>query len=246
MGTFTGLHDNVYVGHLDLTAHTKTVNFGDLTRQMQDATTFADGGYTCVKPGLISGTFSLGGFQDFADGALDSEISIPELGNQYPVTVIPAPTGTVSVGDTAWLSRGVVSKLNPLDGAKGDMAGVMLEEAYDTAIPQGVVGHVLSSVTTSGSDSSVTLTGPAAGESLYAALHVTAYDSLTSASVIVESDDSAGFGSGTTRITFAPITGTTSEWASVAGDLSSETEWRVRYILEGSGSMEFAVAFGVI
>lgn len=246
MGQFVGLHNQVYLGHLDLTGHAKTVNFGDVTRAMQDSTTYADGGYTCVKPGLISGAATVEGFQDYDANVLDDEISVDQLGSQYAFTVVPNPTGTVSVGDNAWLSRGVVAKLNPLGGAKGEMGMVTIDVAYDTTIAQGYVAHTATAVTTSGSDSGVALTGPAAGQSLWAALHVTAFDSLTSASIEIESDDGIGFGSATSRITFADVTGTTNEWASVAGDLSSETYWRVKSTVVGSGSLTFVVAFGVI
>lgn len=246
MATFVGVHNKIYLGHLDLTCHTRSVNFGALTRSMQDATTFCDGGYTAVKPGLISGQATIEGYQDWDADVLDDEISIAQLGSQYPITVLPNESGTVAVGDPAWLSRGVVATLNPMGGAKGEMAAFTIESAYDTAIVQGVVAHTATAVTTSGSDSGVVLAGPAAGESLYAALHVTAFDSLTSCSVVVETDDGAGFGSATSRITFSDVTGTTSEWASAAGSFSSETHVRVRYTVVGSGSITFVVAVGVI
>lgn len=246
MATFVGVHNKVYVGHVDMTCHTQTINFGDLTRTMVPATTFCDAGYTAVKPGLITGTAAITGLQDFAASTLDSEFSVDQLGSQYPITVVPNPTGTVSVGDAAWLSRGVLAKVNPLDGAKGDMAKVMLELPYDAAIPQGYVAHTMDAVTTSASDSGINVTGPTTGQSLYAGLHVSAYSGFDSASIEVESDDAVGFGSATSRITFTTVTGTTSEWSSVAGDLSTETYWRVKYTLNGSGSITFAVAIGVI
>lgn len=246
MASFVGLHNKVYVAHLDFTGHTKTVNFGDLTRQMQDSTTFADGGYTCVLPGLISGMANLNGFQDYSVDALSDDLDAPgQLGAQYPITVFPNPTGTVTVGDAAWMSRGVISKINPLEGAKGDMAGFTLEASYDTAIVQAKVAHT-TAVTTSGSDSVVALAGPSASQKLYAALHVTAYSGLTSADIVVESDSASSMASPTTRISFASVTDRTYEWASVAGDFSSETHHRVKYTLTGSGSITFAVAIGVI
>ena len=246
MATFVGVHNRVYLGQVDLTGHASRVNFGDLTRTMQTCTTFNDGGYTCVKPGLISATATIEGYADFASGAVDDNFSVDELGSQFALTVFPNPTGTVAVGDAAWLSRGVEAKIDPLSGAKGDMAGFMIEAAYDTAIVQGKVAHAGTAVTTSGSDSAVALTGPAAGQSLYAALHVTAFSGLTNIVVKVQTDDNANFTSATDRITFATATGLTSEWKSVAGDFSTETHCRVLYTLTGSGSATFACAVGVI
>lgn len=247
MATFTGLHNKVFLAHLNLTGLANQVTFGDLTRTMQDASTFADGGYTCVKPGLISGMATITGFQDYAADTLSDDIDAPgQLGSQYPITVFPNPTGTVTVGDSAWLARGVLAKINPLEGAKGDMGKFTIENAYDTAIVRGYVAHTATAVTTSASDSAIALAGPSTGQSLYAALHVTAYSGFTSALIRVESDNASNFASGTDRIVFTTASGTTYEWKSAAGDFSSETHHRVRYTLTGSGSITFAVAIGVI
>lgn len=245
MGAFVGLHHKVFLGQLDMTGYSKSVNFGDLSRAMPECTTLGDGGYTCVKPGLITGTAKIEGYQDYASGAVDDTFSIDELGTQFPLTVFPNPTGTVTVGDTAWLSRGVEATLNPLGGAKGDMAAFTIDVAYDTAIVKGTVLHS-SAVTTSGSDSGVALTGPGTGQALYATLHVTAYSSLTDLTVKVQTDDNSSFTSATDRITFSTVTGLTSEWKSTAGSFSSETYARVLYTVTGSGSATFACAVGVI
>lgn len=246
MATFVGVHNKVLLGHLDLTGLTKTVNFGDLTRAMQDSTTFADGAYTCVKPGLISGQASIEGYQDWAADTLDDEISVGQLGTSYALTVIPNPTGTVTAGDPCWLSRGIAAKLNPMGGAKGEMADFMIEAAYDTAIAKGLVAHAGTAVTASASDSAVALAGPSASQKLYAALHVTAYSGFDQVVFTVESDDNANFTSATTRITFATVTGTTNEFASVVGSFSSETHHRVKVAVTGSGSVTYTAAFGVI
>ena len=245
MGAFVGLHNKVFLGQLDLTGYASRVNFGELSRAMPVCTTLGDAGYQCVKPGLISGSATIEGYQDFASGAVDDNFSVDELGSQFPLTVFPNPTGTVAVGDAAWLSRGVEASLNPLSGAKGEMAGFTIELGYDTAIVQGKVAHT-ATVTTSGSDSGVALTGPGSGQALYAALHVTAYTSLTNLIVKVQTDDNASFTSATDRITFSTATGLTSEWKSVAGSFSSETYARVLYTVTGSGSATFACAVGVI
>ena len=246
MASFVGVHNKVLFGHLDLTGLTKSVNFGDLSRDMQDCTTFADGGFTCVQPGLISGQASIDGFQDFAADSLDDEISVGQLGTSYALTVIPNPTGTVAAGDPCWLSRGTLAKLDPLGGAKGEMAGFMIEAAYDTAIARGLVAHAGTAITTSASDSAVALAGPAAGQKLYAALHVTAYTGFTDLVFTVESDDNANFTSATTRITFATVTGKTNEFASVVGGFSTETHHRIKVVATGSGSATYTAAFGVI
>lgn len=246
MASFVGLHTRIYLGHLDLSGYCEQVDFGRLARAMQPATTFNDGGYSCVKPGLISGAAALNFFQDWAADALDDEISIGQLGTQYPFTVFPNPTGTVAAGDAAWLSRGLLGSVNPMDGVKGAMAKGMFGLPYDAAIARSLVAHPSAARTADGNGTAVALTGPSASQRLYAALHVTAYSGFTNVAFKIQSDDGSGMASPTDRITFATVTGTTSEFASVAGDFSTETHHRITWDVTGSGSVTFAAAFGVL
>lgn len=246
MAAFIGLYDRVLLGPLDLSGLAREVHFGDLTRQMKPATTFNDGGFACVLPGLISAQATVKGNQDFATGVLDDQISVGQLGSQYPFTVIPSPTGTVTAADPCWLSRGVLSKLNPLDGSKGDVGSFDLSVDYDTIITAGKVLHPAAARTATGTGTAVAQAGPTAAQKLYAGLHVTAFSGLTSLVVTVESDDNSGFTSATTRITFATATGVTSEFASIVGSFVSETHHRVKYTIVGTGSVTFSAAIGVI
>lgn len=244
MATFVGLSNEVYVGHVDLSGHANEVNFGPLTRAMQDFTTFKDGGYTVVKPGLITGEAGVKGFADF-DG-IDDKISVDQLGTQYPITVIPNDSGTVAAGDPCWLSRGILGTLNPLSGGVGDPGGFEYGLPYDAAIAQALVAHPLAARTSDGNGTAVALAGPDASQKLYAALHVTAYSGFDSVDFTIESDDGSSFSSATTRITFTSVTDVGSEFASVAGDFSTETHLRVAWDVTGTGSVTFVCAFGVI
>lgn len=246
MATFVGVSNRVYLAHLDLSGLANEVNFGDLTRDMKECTTFNDGGYTCVKPGLISGEGSVKGYQDWVADVLDDEISIGQLGTQYAFSVVPNPTGTVTAGDRAWLSRGVLSKDMPMTGAKGEMGGFEMTLSYDTAVAQGYIGHPSAARTTTGTGTAVAQAGPTAAQKLYSALHVTAYSGFTNVVVKVQSDDSSGFPSATDRITHTTITGVTNEFSSVAGSFSSETHLRTTWTVTGSGSITFVNTFGVI
>lgn len=246
MASFVGLHNRIYLAHLDLSGKANQVTFGPLSRVMQECTTYNDGGYTCVAPGHISGTAGINGYQDWAADTLDDEISVGQLGSQYAFTVIPNPTGTVAAGDAAWMSRGVLNTLNPMGGAKGDMAGFEQALGYDTAIVQAKVLYPKTAVTADGNGTAVALAGPTAAQRLYAGLHVFAYSGFTSVVVKVQSDDGSGFASPTDRITFTTVTGVTNEWASVAGSFSSETHARVAIDVTGTGSITLAVAAGVV
>lgn len=247
MSTFVGLHNRVLLGHLDVTGNAEYVSFGPLARQMKPSTTFADGGYSCVKPGLISGEALVRGFNDYDEDVLDDELSVDQLGTQYPVTVDPCPTGTSTAGDPCWIARGLVGKVMPFgQGQHGEMAGFEYALPYDFAIVQSKVAHPSAARTTDGDGTAVALAGPTATQKLYAALHVTAYSGLDSVVFKIQSDNDSGMASATDRITFATATGRTSEFASVAGDFSTETHHRITWNVTGTGSCTFVAAFGVI
>lgn len=245
MATFVGTAHRVYIGQLDLSGLAREINFGDLTREMKDNTTFNDGGFTCVLPGLISGDGMVKGNQDFAAGVLDDTIGFSQLGSQYPISVIPSST-TAAVADPCWLSRGLISKVNPLDGAKGDTGSFDYAFGYDTVITQGKLAHPSAARTADGTGTAVAQAGPTASQKLYAALHVTAYSGFTNVVFKVQSDDNSGFSSATDRITFTTVAGLTSEFASVAGSFSSETHLRAFWDVTGSGSVTFTMTFGVL
>lgn len=245
MASFVGLHHRVYLGHLDLSGHTNSVTFGPLARAMQDATTFNDGGYQAQKPGLVSGAATVSGFADWADGAISEEISVDQLGSQYAFTVVPNPTGTVAAGDACWLSRGVIGS-QELPMTNGEMAGSSIELAYDAAVAQGFVAHPAAARTVTGTGTGVAVTGPTASQSMYASLHVLAYSGLTSVVFKVQTDDGSGFASASDRITFDTVTATGSQFASVAGDFSTETHARVTWTVTGTGSVSFFAAVGVV
>lgn len=245
MSAFVSTSNQILVGALDATSVLNKLTFGPLKLATQDATTFADGGFTVTKPSLFSGEASLEGFQDYATSAISVTLTPSTLGSQYPITVVPNPTGTVTAGDACHMARGFITEL-PRDFTVGQMAGGQLKVAYDTRFPFGYVAHPSAARTTDANGTAVALVGPTAAQKLVVALHVTAYSGLTNVVFKIQSDDNSGFSSATDRITFATVSGTTSEWATVAGDFSTETHHRITWTVTGSGSVTFTAAFGVI
>jgi hypothetical protein len=245
MATFVNMHARAFIGHIDVTNADK-VDFGTITVDAVPFTNFTSGGFTEMKPGLIRGNFQVDAFQDFAADTMDDELGVAALGTQYPISVAPNPTGTETAGDAAWFSRGIVTMYDPLGGAKGQAAKAITGAVYDTAVIRGICAHPEAARTTTGNGTIVALTGPTTSQRLYCALHVTAYSGLTNLIVTVQSDDGAGFGSATTRATFATVTGVTSEFTSVAGYGATETHHRIVYTITGTGSVTFAAFLGVL
>jgi len=245
MATFVNVSKRIYVGHLDLSNSDKA-DFGTITVQSVRFTSFNAGGFEEFKPGLISGEVTVEAFQDFAVDVLDDELGVAALGAQYPVTVAPNVSGTETAGDVCYFTRGIISQYGPIVGAKGDAAKATLTVPYDTVAVRGVVAHPKAARTVTGNGTIMALTGPTSSQRLYAALHVTAFSGLTNAVFTVQSDDAVGFPSSATRLTFATITGTGSEFASVAGYGATETHHRIVYTLTGTGSVTFTIAIGVL
>jgi hypothetical protein len=245
VATVVNMHCRAFVGHIDVTNADK-VDFGTISVDAVPFTNFGSGGFAEMKPGLMRGEFTVDAFQDFAVDVMDDELGVAALGTQYPISVQPNPTGSETAGDAAWFTRGIVTAYDPLGAAKGEAAKAVLSSVYDTVAVRGYVGHPEAARTSTSTGTAVALTGPSSTQRLYAALHVTAYTGFTNVVFKVQSDDGAGFGSATDRITFATVTATTSEFASVAGSFSSETHHRFSWTVTGSGSVTFAGFFGVL
>lgn len=246
MPTYVDLHSRVHLGHLDLTGLCEQYAFGDLEIAKVPFTNFASAGFPEFKPGLKSGELAATLHQDHAAGVLDDQLGVAALGASWPVSVAPNPSATDAAGDPVWFSRCTLSKYSPLQGKVGDAANAQISAAYNTVFLPGRIGHAKAARTANGSGTAVALAGPAAGQRLYAALHVFAFSGFTTVAVKVQSDDSSGMGSPTDRLTFASVTGAGSEFASAAGGWATETHHRVTWTVTGTGSITFAVHIGVL
>lgn len=233
-----------YLGVLDLTNNVEQVSFGDLTAEAVEFTNGGSGGFREFKPGNISGEMSMEIFQDFALLGPEDILGTAGIGTQLPFTgLLP---GSSAAGDPCYLSRGYVGKRAPWMGAEGAAAKSSMTLPYDTRIVRGAVLQPSTARTTTGTGTAVALAGPSATQSLWATLHVFAYSGLTNIVVKVQTDDNGSFTSATDRITFTTVTGTTSQFTSVAGAFASETHARVSWTVSGTGSCTFAVAAGVL
>jgi len=224
---------------------------GDLTAtaltygsELQDDTTFGDttrsrtGGLKTVSltnEGLWSGGTGL------VDAVLWSDIGVADV----PVTVVP---GGETLANPCYLFRAIHGEYSP-----GATIGELLRFSV-TAEGSGGVGAVrgellhVGSETVTGVETGAVLGLLGAGQTMYAALHVlTVSGTNPTLDVIIQSDE-AGFGSPTSRITFAQATGITSEWASLAGAIATDTYWRASWTIGGTDTptFEFIVSVGII
>ncbi|GIH76139.1 hypothetical protein [Planobispora longispora] len=230
-----------YVAGHDFTTETNRLSWSGEAAAL-DRTTFGSGGWTELTGGLKSHTFDMAGFWDSAAAdAVDPEAFTDLGGGGRVFTFGPIETE----GEVAYL--GQLGHFNySLLGAHGELApfsltsqgtdgvGIVrgkLAKAKGAAAATGVLGSV------------VELGNVPAGQYLYASLHV--ISAGTTITVQLQSDDSAGFASPTTRATIGPITTRGGTWATrVAGPLT-ETHYRLNVsAITGAHVVAGAIAIG--
>ena len=207
------------------------------------ARNFAGLGYEIILPAGIKATSSITGNADLQTGGVSVVFNTSQAGSQHAYTINPAGS-TAAAGQQVTMVRGRLAKGKPHGGNVGAVSDFSLNLESDDAPVEGFLGAPHVSYTTSGlTGTAVALTGPTAAQRLYAALHVTAAAG-TNLVVKVQSDNGAGFATPTDRITFSTMSAIGWQWLSVAGDLSTETHWRVVATV-ASGTFTFACSFGV-
>lgn len=189
-----------------------------------DRTTFRSKGWTELKGGVKSHTFDMAGYWDSdAVDSVDSD-AFADLGGGGRVFTFGPTELEGAVAYMGQLGHFTYSLL----GNHGELAPFSLasQGSDGVGIVRGQLAKAKGSASTTGALGSVLNLGPVgAGQHLYASLHVFGTPGTT-ITVLVESDDSAGFATPTTRATIGPITARGGTWATrVAGPIT-DTHWR--------------------
>ena len=224
MATFTLTNVAVHTDGYDFSTDSNELMLGVEVDDV-DVTTFQSGGNRVRVGGLKDVSLDLSGFWQAGAGQVDPT-AFGLLGATPRVTTV-SPTTTEA--QTAYLFRGGQFSYE-IFGSIGEAAPFSLSVMASDGI--GVVRGQ-----TAKSKGTVSTTGPlgsgltdlstndqvSATQFLYGALHV--FSAGTTITVVLESDDNAGFISPTTRATFGPITTTGATWMRVAGPIT-DTHYR--------------------
>jgi hypothetical protein len=242
MATFVMIAPTVLVDEFSLTSLIDGATELIGTCNMVERKRSDGGGFKHYLPGLneFDATQTL-----YADPADTGWIDLaPGARNDQRIVTATANNGATA-GEYLHSHRGYFSSVMKLGGGVGELATTSFAtKSSDPPIINGVVGAPLVSRTTAGlTGTAIAMTGPSATQSMYACLHVTAAAG-TNLVVKVQSDDAIGFPSPTDRITFSTMSAVGSQWSSVAGNLSTETHWRV-VITIASGTFTAMCGFGV-
>jgi len=189
------------------------------------------------RAGLRTFSFSVNGYRD--DGATtpfgdSGGTAYSRIGAAREVFSF-APVGTAD-GQRSFTIRGVNGSYNPLSGSVGDLLPFELTgSAAHSELIKGVVEGVGAKTATANS-TGTQIGALSATQTLYAALHVTAFSGTSpTLDIKVQSDDNSGFSSATDRITFTQNTGSIqSQWGSVNGAITDDY-WRSVMTIGGSG-----------
>lgn len=229
-----------------LAGHDFTTDSNQISLSMevdeQDNTTFGRGGWRSRIGGLKSPSLSLEGFWQAGAGSIDAD-TFGTLGTPNEVVTV-TPTGVA--GATAYFLQATKFSYE-MFGSVGEITPFSLEAQGSEGVSGLVRGQLAAAkgnVSATGQLGSVlNLGAPSATQYAYAVLHV--FSAGTTITVQVQSDDSSGMASPTTRGTIGPITTTGGTFMTrVAGPFAGETHWRMN-ISAITGTFNVAGAIAV-
>ena len=194
---------NIWAGLSDLTNDTNEVGI-EVDAATLDSTTFASGGWVAHVGGLRSGKFMVKGLFDAGTADLPDNLSFTNLGvSSIPVTVTPvAPV----VGGLAYMGT-FMQPTYKAGGKVGDLLTFETSAVSDAPIVRGQVASIVAKTTT-GTTASLNLGAVAAGQRIYANIHVLSVSGTggPTLTVAVQSDTATGFPAPTTVVTSSAIT----------------------------------------
>jgi hypothetical protein len=232
-GSVTVLQDaRVYAAGLDLSGQANQVGMG-ATVAMNDVTSFDSGGWTETRPGLKSGRLDVTTYLDeslvgttLEAGAQDLVVSVAD-DDEFGSYGLAMSSVAATVGE---------------EGAVGEVLRQPINFVGSGAMFQGRLMLPKAARTVAGNGTELVLGQVAAGQRVYASLHVFAATGGT-VTAIVESAAATGMAGATTRITFAAASTPSAQLLSSA-TTTTNTFWRVRWT-QTATSATFAVVVGI-
>jgi len=244
MARFVWQNVRLFTGGVDLTTRMNQLEVV-AERETKDATAFVPEGNAWAEQlaGIASVSMSAEGQWEAGAGALDAE-GWDSLGGVSAWTACPAGAAD---GALAYFTGALRGQYN-IGGSVGDVAPWTANVAGNWPLVRGVIANPPGIArTATGNGSAFQLGAVAAGQQLYAALHVlsvagTAAPTIT---VKVQSDDAQGFASPTDRLAFTAATAAGGQLLRTAGPVT-DTWYRASWTITGTTPSFLAVvAIGI-
>lgn len=229
----------------DLSGHSNKIELSSEVED-KDATNYRSDGWKEVLGGLGSAELSGEGQWEAGDASKVDDASWSQLGGVGPWSVGPADS---AVGDLAYFMKALRSDYK-LGDAVGEVAPWSGNAKSAWPLVRGLFAHPPGTPrTATGDGTALQLGALAAGQQLYAALHVlsVAGTSTPTITVEIESDSQEDFG-GTpeTRLSFAPATAAGGQILRTSPGAHADTWYRPTWTITGTNpSFLFVVAFGI-
>lgn len=235
----------IYQGAADLTGQSNKVQ-AQATVNTLTSTTFASGGSAEHKGGLKSAKIATLGFYDAGNAGLPDDRAFTDLGvTGVPQTIIP--TAGTTAGDLAYLTR-IIETDYTVFGQVGELIPFSLTSVSDVPLVRGqVLNPAGTARTATGSGTAVQIGAVAAGQKIWAALHVFTIAGTGSPTLTLrlQSAPASNFAAPTTQATFTAVTAIGGQFTSVAGAVT-DTWWRADWTISGTTpSFLFALVAGV-
>lgn len=240
MGAYVMTDAFAYVGGYDFTGDSNELAVA-VNHAVLDANVFGQGDWQANKAGVSTVDWNLAGFWNVADGEQDAE----EWG-QLKATdrVVTFGPGTSTEGSAAYMFRALSTRYTA-GGQHGELAsyGVTARGSNSQGVVRGRLAKAKGDVSSTGAiGTGLQLGAVGATEYLYATVHV--FSPGTTITLILESDDNAGFTSATTRATIGPITAAGGTWATRVAGAITDDYFRLR-VSAITGTFNLAAAIGV-
>lgn len=243
------LNTRIFAAGADLTSRSNKVELS-CEIEDKDATSFRavddpDAGWKELLGGLASTSINASGQWEAGDPGKVDNVAWTNLAGRtaHPWTVCPL---SAAVGDLAYASSGLMTSYK-LGEAVGEVAPWEAQAKGTSLTVRGQVAHPPGTArTATGVGTGLNLGALAAGQRLFAALHVLSATGTTpSLTVRVESDSDNTWASPTTRATFTAATAAGGQSAEVTGPVT-DAWWRVAWTITGTTpSFLFVASLGI-
>lgn len=234
----------LFAGGADLSGNTAKAEIS-AEFEDKDATNYRSGGWKEVLAGLASSTITAEGQWEAGDPSKVDDASWAQLGSVGPWTVSPTDA---TVGTLAYFTNGLRSAYK-LGDQVGEIAPWTGKTSGSWPVVRGQYAHPPGIArTATGTGTSMQLGAIPAGKRLYAAVHVLSVAGTAGPTITarVESDDTTGFTSAATKLTFAAATAPGGQCLRTDGTAIADDWFRIAWTITGTApSFLFAAALGI-
>ncbi len=229
----------LYLAQFDLSGDVNQVAL-DHDVEIKEITPFGSAAKKKIA-GLENTAVKAKGFINVGLGAVEETLWNKFAVADQPLTICPL---TGADGEVAFSLQSLLAQYSP-GAAVGDVFGFDVTAEGSGPLVRGTL-MATGAKTVTGTGTARQLGAVAAGQKLYAALHVLSKAGTSpTLDMKIQSDDAQAFTTPIDRITFAQATDIGAQWATPVNGPITDTWWRASWAIGGTGGPSFTVALVV-